>query len=88
MDRMIYLAMSAAKQTMTAQALATHNLSHLFEICCLSFGIYRRLVLPSVPTNLTANHVPGQMGNQDQGEAASSEPLYRQKMRGPPINRP
>ncbi|MCZ6893510.1 MAG: flagellar basal-body rod protein FlgF [Gammaproteobacteria bacterium] len=28
MDRMIYLAMSAAKQTMTAQALATHNLAN------------------------------------------------------------
>lgn len=28
MDRMIYLAMSAAKQTMAAQALATHNLAN------------------------------------------------------------
>ena len=28
MDRMIYLAMSAAKQTMNAQALATHNLAN------------------------------------------------------------
>lgn len=29
MDRMIYLAMSAAKQTMNAQALATHNLANV-----------------------------------------------------------
>ncbi len=29
MDRMIYLAMSAAKQTMNAQAIATHNLANV-----------------------------------------------------------